>query len=113
LSLFTSWWYRFLTGCYRAKTFDAFLEKLASQVFQGMQLSTLEREIWNNPEIQQYYRYVQKHSWTAHGAQGVGRIKLGFLTRGQAMQEFGKVSPQSVVLHIDDTYHFLFYKPKE
>lgn len=113
MNLFTSWWYRFLTGCYRSKTFDAFLEKLGRQVFQQMQLSTLEHEIWSNPDIQSYYNYIQKHRWQAIGTQGSGRIDLGFLNRVYAVQELAKVSPRSTVIHVDNINHFIFYKLQE
>jgi hypothetical protein len=103
-------WYRFLVGCYTRRSFDTYLDKLGAQIFQGMQVSQLGKEIWGNIRIQQYYVYTQRHTWIAHGTLGAGRFKLGFMQRGHAIQELGRIAPKSQIIHIDDVNHFLFYK---
>jgi hypothetical protein len=113
MSIFRSWFYRSMVGCYTRRSFDAYLQKLALQVFTDMQTSTLEQEIWADLDIQQYFVYEMESEWTAIGTQGGGRFKLGKLTRGKAIQQLGLVAPKSAVIHIDDINRFLFFKLQE
>jgi hypothetical protein len=106
-------WYQWLTGCTTRRKFDQFLEMLGRRIFQGLTMSTLEHEIWNNLDVQQYYNYEQRHQWRAVATQGAGQFELGFLPRGKALQELTKAIAKSSVIHIDRLNFYVFYKLSE
>jgi hypothetical protein len=103
---------RWFAGCFTTKAFHRKLNDIAWIVFTGRTLSDDMRDLWDQPEIQDYWRNHMSHAWVANGVNG-GRIELGHVIRQGAIDQLVRTIPRAVIVHVDDNRHFIFYKIAE